>query len=222
MKEFSMSTQLNLKEIERKAFRSTYQDGLWDMYMGLVVICMSIFVYRPATGYSPMNIILMLLATGLAYSLFWAGKKYITLPRMGQVRFGAMRKQKKTTLVIVLSVVVLIQVGVLGLTMLGWLSPEVGAKVNDYFRDRDLMDLAVAAIGTLFVGVGMTMTAYFSDFPRGYYIAVMMSLAVFLMLFLNRPIYPILIGGLIVLPGLVFFVRFLKTYPLHQEEVSNG
>jgi hypothetical protein len=50
----------------------------------------------------------------------------------------------------------------------------------------------------------------------------MMSLAVFLMLLLNQPIYPILIGGLIVLPGLALFVRFLKTYPLHQEEVSNG
>ena len=28
-----MNTQLNLKELERKAFRSTYQDGLWDLYL---------------------------------------------------------------------------------------------------------------------------------------------------------------------------------------------
>ena len=42
-----MSTHLNLKEIERKAFRSTYEDGLWDIYFGLIVICMSIFIYRP-------------------------------------------------------------------------------------------------------------------------------------------------------------------------------
>ena len=33
-----MSTSINLKEIERKAFRTTYQDGLWDMYFGLVVV----------------------------------------------------------------------------------------------------------------------------------------------------------------------------------------
>jgi hypothetical protein len=215
-----MSAQLNLKEIERRAFRSTYQDGLWDIYLGLVVVCMSIFVYRPATGYSPANIALMLLSMLLAYSLFWAGKKFITLPRMGRVRFGEARKRKGATLALILSVVVLIQVGVLGLTVLGWLNPEVGAKVNDFFKARDLMDLAVAVIGSLFVGPSMILIAYFSDFPRGYYIAVMMALAVFLMVYLNQPIYAIIVGSLIVLPGLVLFVRFVKTYPLHREGVS--
>ncbi len=48
-----MSAELNLKEIERKAFQSAYQDGLWDIYYGLIVVCMSFFIYRPATGYSP-------------------------------------------------------------------------------------------------------------------------------------------------------------------------
>jgi hypothetical protein len=80
-----MSTQLDLKELERKAFRSTYQDGLWDLYFGLIVVCMSIFVYRPAAGYSPVNIVLAMSAMAVAYALFWAGKKFITLPRMGQV-----------------------------------------------------------------------------------------------------------------------------------------
>jgi hypothetical protein len=212
-----MSTQLDLKEIERKAFRSTYEDGLWDIYFGLIVICMSIFIYRPANGYSPMNIILALLAMSVAYSLFWAGKKYITLPRMGQVRFGDIRRKKKTIMTIFLSVVVLIQLVVLGLTTLGWFNPEVGARVNGFLKSRDLMDLTVAVIGSLFVVAGMTLTAYFSDFPRGYFIAAMMALAVFLMIYLNQPAYPILIGALMLIPGTVLFFRFLKKYPLPGE-----
>ena len=216
-----MSTQLNLKEIERKAFRFTYQDGLRDMYLGLIVVCMSIFVYRPADGYSPTNIVLAISGILLANRLFWAGKMFITLPRMGQVRFGAARKQRKITLAIILGVVILIQVGIVGLTTLAWINPEVGTKVNDFFKARDLMDLVVAAIGSLFVGPSMILIAYFSDFPRGYYIAVMMSLAVFLMIYLNQPLYPIMIGGLIILPGLVLFVRFLKEYPLPREEASH-
>ena len=136
-KKAKMSTQLNLKEIERKAFRSTYEDGLWDIYFGIIVICMSIFLFHAETGYSPMNIILMLLMMSLAYSLFWAGKKYITVPRMGQVRFGDIRRKKKTTMVIFLSVVVLIQLIVLGLTTLGWLNPEVGAGVNYFLKGQD-------------------------------------------------------------------------------------
>jgi len=217
-----MSSQINLKEIERKAFRSTYQDGLWDLYLGLIVVCMFIFVYRPAEGHSPTNIVLALLGVLLARSLFWAGKKFITLPRMGQVRFRAMRKQKeKTTLAIILGVVVFIQVGMVGLTTLSWLNHEVAAKINGFLKAGDLMLLVVAAIGSLMVGVSMILIAYFSDFPRGYYIAVMMWLAVFLMIYLNQPVYPIIIGGLIILPGLVLFVRFLKEYPLPREEASH-
>jgi hypothetical protein len=212
-----MSTQLDLKEIERKAFRSTYEDGLWDIYFGLIVICMSIFIYRPASGYSPMNIILALLAMFVAYSLFWAAKKYITVPRMGQVRFGDIRRKKKTTMAMFLSFVVLAQLIILGLTTLGWLNPDVGAGVNHFLKSQDLMDLTVALIGSLFVVVGITLTAYFSDFPRGYFIAAMMALAVFLMIYLNQPVYPILIGALMIIPGAVLFFRFLKKYPLPGE-----
>jgi hypothetical protein len=211
-----MSTQLDLKEIERKAFRSTYQDGLWDMYIGLIVVCMSIFVYHPADGYSAMNIILLLLTFSAAYGLFWAGKKYITLPRMGQVRFGSVRKQKRRNLAIILGIFVLIQVGLVGLTAFGWANPILGLKLIGYINEH----VMVAAIGSLMVGTSMIVSAYFSDFLRGYYIAGMMSLAVFLMICFNQPIYPIMIGGLIVFPGLVIFVRFLKKYPLHQEDAS--
>jgi hypothetical protein len=216
-----MNAQLNLKELERKAFRSTYQDGLWDLYFGLIVICMSIFEYRPASGYSPLNIVLAMCAMGVAYLLFWAGKKYITLPRMGQVEFGAQRRKRKWTMIIVLGVVVLVQVAFLVFQLAAWANPELGAKLNEYLLERDLMDLIVASIGALFVGPSMILIAYFIDFPRGYFIAVLFTLAVFLMVYLNRPIYPIIIGVLIALPGVVLLVRFLQKYPLHRPEAVN-
>ncbi len=217
-----MTTPLNLKEIERKAFRSTYQDGLRDIYLGLVVVGMSISIYRPPGGYSLVNILLILAAVGLANVLFWAGKKFITLPRMGQVRFGAARQQKKTTLTVILGLVVLIQLAILGLTVLAWADPQVGTLVKGFFKASNVMDLVVAAVGSLFVGPSMILVAHFSDFRRGYYIAVLMSLAVFLMLYLNEPLYPMLIGALIVLPGLVIFVRFLRKYPRPHEDVAHG
>jgi hypothetical protein len=213
-----MNAQLDLKELERKAFRSTYQDGIWDIYFGLIVICTSIFIYRPASGYSPMNILLALAAMAVAYSLFWAAKKYITLPRMGQVRFGPQRKRRRLTLILVMSGVVLVQVGFLAFQLLAWANPEVGAKFNSFLLDRDVMDLAVAAVGALFVGPSMVLVAYFIDYTRGYYIGFLIALAVFLMIYLNRPIYPIIIGVLIAIPGLVLFVRFLRSYPLPDGE----
>jgi hypothetical protein len=217
-----MTTQLNLKEIERKAFRSTYQDGLLDLQYGLMIVGMSIFVYRPASGYSVMNIILLLGTFVLVNLLFWLGKRVITLPRMGQVKFGETRKKRNRTMIIVLLCFVALQVALLAFTVLGWLDPQVAQKVNIYLKDRNIMDLIVALTGALIVSCGMLLVAYFSDFPRGYYIAIMMSLAVFLMLYINRPLYPILIGTLILIPGIVLLVRFLKTYPLHREGDSHG
>jgi hypothetical protein len=216
-----MSAILDLKEIERRAFRSTYQDGLWDMLWGAIVMAMAISVHRPEDGYTLANIIVAMVVPPVAYGLFWVGKKFITLPRMGQVRFGPARKQKGRTLAIILGLVVLVQAGIVGLTALGWLDPQVGARINGFLADHSLERLAVAALGSLFVGPPMILIAYFIDFPRGYYIAVMMSLAVFLMILLNQPIYALVIGGLIVLPGLVLFVRFLKRYPLPQESVPH-
>jgi hypothetical protein len=218
-----MNTQFDLKEIEHKAFRSTFQDGLLDMQYGLMIVGMSIFIYRPASGYSVINILLMLGTFVLANLLFWLGKKFITLPRMGQVQFGEIRKKRNRTLIIVMSCFVLLQVVLLGFTVFAWLDPQVALNVNTFLKDRNIMDLAVALIGALIVSTGMLLVAYFTDFPRGYYIAIMMSLAVFLMLYINQPLYPILIGALILIPGIVLFVRFLKRYPLHREgEDSHG
>jgi hypothetical protein len=214
-----MTTQLNLKEIERKAFRSTFQDGLWDIQLGLIVVAMSIFVYRPPDGYSAMNIIVMLVMVTLTNTLFQLGKKYITIPRMGQVQFGYVRKQKRRTLAIILGVFVLFQIGLVGLTAFGWTNFEAGARLSALMGASDL--IIVAAIGSFIVGTSLIVIAYFSDFTRGYYIAVMMALAVFLMIYLNQPIYPITIGGLIIIPGLVLFLRFLMKYPLQQEDGSH-
>jgi hypothetical protein len=209
-----MSDQFDLKSIERRAFRSTFEDGLWDMYLGLVVAAMAVFMYRPASGYSPLNIILAVLVTILAYNLYRAGKRYITLPRMGQVRFGPIRKQRKAVLAFVLGGLIVLQVGVLLLTVFGWLNPDVSKEINATLIQNDLMDMVVASIGALFVGTGLSLVAFFNDVPRGYYNAFLISLAVFLMVWLNQPVYPLFLASLVALPGLVLFIRFLRKYPL--------
>jgi hypothetical protein len=217
-----MDNQINLLELERKAFRSTYQDGLWDVRLGLIVISMAIFLVRPEQGYSALNILFFMVGCGVSYAIFWGGKKFITLPRMGQVVFGSIRKKKKTTLALILGGVVTVQIGVVLLSVAGWLNPELGTKINTILNLGSLERLTVAAVGALFVGPGMILVAHFNDFLRGYYIAILTALAVFLMIWLNQPVYPIIIGGLIVLPGLFLLVHFIQKYPLRREETLHG
>ena len=214
-----MSGDLDLKQIELRAYRSTYQDGLWDMQFGLIVIGLAIYMYRPEGGYSVVNLIGFVVTFAIANILFWAGKKYITSPRMGQVSFGPIRKQKRKNLAIILGIVVLIQAVVVGLTALGWRNPSFGRQL---FGEVSFELLAVAALGSLFVGPPLLFIAYMNDFPRGYYIAILIALAVFLMIYINQPVYPLIIGALIILPGLMLFIRFLKMYPLPHAEQSNG
>jgi hypothetical protein len=123
---------------------------------------------------------------------------------------------------IALGVIVLINIGLVVLTALGWANPEQAAALNSFLLERGWMDIAVALVGSLLVGSSLTLMAYFNDFPRGYFIAILASLAVFLMIWLNRPIFPIILGGLIVIPGVVLFIRFLSKYPLPQQEAFRG
>ncbi len=217
-----MSNTIDLKQLERRAFRSTYLDGLWDIYMGGIVMAFAAVMYRPEGGYSVMNIVGLVLIYAIFFCLFWVGKKFITLPRMGQVRFGPIRKQKKRLMAIILGVIVLIQAVFVGLTVGGLADPDFGARLFGRFVSASQERLAVAAVGALFVGPSMLLIAYFSDFPRGYYIAVLMALAVFLMILINNPIYPLVLGALIILPGVILFINFLKKYPLPRGEDSNG
>ena len=217
-----MSQNLDLKALERKAFSSTYQDGLWDITLGLIVIGMAIFVYRPEQGYGALNIIWMMVTCLVANLILWVGKRFITVPRIGQVRFGEIRRKKALTLAIILAVFVLVQGSVVLLTALGWRNPELGAKISSILNAGNMERLAVATVGSLFVGPPFILIAYFSDFLRGYYIAILMALAVFLMILFNQPIYPLILGGLILVPGLVLFVQFLHQHPLPSQEARHG
>ena len=215
-----MNTMTNLKELERQAFRSTYQDGLWDIYYGLIVVSMALFMSRPETGYTWVNIVLMTVVFAVTYGLFRAGKKFITAPRLGNVVFGEIRKQKKRTMSVVLGVLIFIQVILLLLTALGlFYSPMI--RVFEQFAGGRNELLFVSLLGAVIVCTGMSITAFFSDFLRGYYIAFLMALAVFLMLFYKQPVFPVIIGTLIILPGIMLLIRFLRKYPLARNEQNH-
>lgn len=213
-----MMLQLNLKEIEKRAFRSTYQDGLLDIQYGLIVACMSIFIYRPESGYSPLNILLAVVAIVVTNLLFMAGKRFITLPRMGMVKFGEIRHKKIRRMAIVLGIFILFQIALVIITSRGIFPSSNEAWHNNFFGNQNSSLLIVAAIGSLIVGSGMIVMSYFSDFDRGLYISILMAAAVFLMILLNRPLWPILIGLGIILPGITLLVRFITRYPISKEE----
>ncbi len=214
-----MTNLLDLNQIERNAFRFNYLDGLMDILQGTIIIGLGFYAYLPENGYSITNWVWFVVTFIVAQGLYWAGKKFITQPRMGQVRFGSMRHQKNKTLAIVMGIVVLLQALIVGATAFGWFNPVIGQKL---FGDIPVEHLAVAALGSIFVGPPLIFIAYQTDFLRGYYIAFLFALGVFLMIYFNQPIYPFIIGGVIIVIGIMLFIRFLRMHPLPRGDESDG
>jgi hypothetical protein len=209
-----MSPDINLKEIERKAFRSTFQDGLLDMYLGFLLLTMGMGPVLPSLDASIMwTLGILLMLNVLAWLAFWAGKKFITTPRMGLVKFGPQRKAKlkKTRAVLFLS------------ALLGMITFVLRAMWNVEWAARIPIPAYVwAAQAVVVFGLG----AYFLDVSRFYAYGMLyaMPLPVGIVLLQNTGLpglmfLPFGVSGVVmVLIGAVLFIRFLRDYPLLPEE----
>jgi hypothetical protein len=209
-----MSTPpISLKELEHKAYRATFQDGLLDISQGGLVASFAVLAdvlgsNEDVPGWE--RILLFLVGAILSQLVFWLGKRFITLPRIGQVKFGAARMRRARTLAWVLGGIVALQVLIVLFTVVLGQIPGLGVPL----LSRDMNRLTVAVIGALFVGPPMAVMAYFSDFPRQYYIAVVLSLSVFCMIWFSNPLLMLAGAALVMLPGVVLLFRFLRQHPL--------
>ena len=205
-----MAEKLDLKEIEKKAWRSTYQDGLWDIYMGLLVIGFALIFYLNFLGLEEPQIIIFLCCWNIIpICILSFGKKYITPKRIGSVKFGEKRKKTKKRLTYFLTVNVFILLLFSVLTPLG------------LFELIPLEGLMVPLILGLFITIPLSIVAYFLDFSRLYVYSIFFGLGYLL----SELFYPLVgtpldfllsfgVPGIIItLIGLYFLICFLKKYP---------
>jgi hypothetical protein len=216
-----MRLDINLKQIERRAWRSTFQDGLWDIYLGLLLLAMAVGAWMSDMGASKG----LYYATyaglmGLAMLALWAGKRFITIPRMGRVKFGPKGKarRKKARLLLTISVVV----GAL-LFVFIWLA--VAGKWSQGAPWRLIAPLVWTVNVLIVFGLG----GYFLDFQRLYLIGLMYALAVpldeTLRALFGLDLSPLAFGlpALVILGmGLVVFARFMRQYPLPSDRDVNA
>jgi len=203
-----MTTNINLKDMERKAWTSFFDDGLLDVLMGLTLLAVGIPAMLPNFFVSELrqdaaSAALMV----LALFVYCLGKRFITMPRIGRARFGPTRKAKlrKTTVIYAISVVV--GAIVFLMIMLG-LSPSPPGWVQR-LGVPGLLALGIGGWMLLILGLG----AYFTDFTRGYVIAALYALAFSGTVLLHNRIMFIVAGTLAVLMGGVVFIGFLRKYP---------
>jgi hypothetical protein len=209
-----MTESIDLKSLEKKAYRSVFNDGLWDLFIGMLILNLGLAPLFGLIFNLPefLSIIIpSLIWTIIALVIFILGKKYITTPRVGYVKFGSKRKSKQLKLKIFLMIVFIVNVILFILPLTG---------VINYSQIQPLFINLLLGFGVF--TVPFCVIAYFLDYTRLYFYAFSVGIGFFLTDLLvpitGPPLDTIIvfsiIGITITLIGLIYFIQFLKKYPL--------
>lgn len=203
--------ELDLKAIEKKAYRSTFQDGIWDIYIGVLLLGFPLSTIGTLFGLGSLISMIFIIPLFYAIAIVFLilGKKKITVPRIGHVKFGPKRQKRKKELVVFLSLLFILNIVIFVLTNLRVV--EIGGLL---------------IINIIIIVVPLGIVAYLLDFRRLYLIDFLLGIGIYLTIeledFLGFPLSPILIFGSIGISiiswGVYFLTRFFKQYPKIEKE----
>jgi hypothetical protein len=192
-----MNTLINLKELEKKAFRSFFQDGIWDIFFGLMMFAMYAFTLFDSMENRAVRILILIgIELGAAFLLIY-GKKAITVPRLGNVVFGEKRKRRFIYIILANLASLFVLTGSLVLRLS---RPDL--------LDNDLVSSLGLGIWIIFI---MSLMAYFLDFNRLYIYGFVFGATFSAVLILDLPILFFFASLVMILPGVYLLVRFLQS-----------
>lgn len=207
----------DLKELERRAFKATFQDGLWDIYLGLMLLPMTIWFVLVIPRDLPDILVIgtMMVLLLLPYLGFWLSKKYVVAPRLGYVRFGKGRQKKRKKIGLVLSLSVMISAILVIMTATATI-PELAIL--------PLWTVPVGIMGIKLIIV-FSLLAYYLDFPRAYLYGWFYALAIVELVqkmgteaayIVLAPLFALVM----IILGSILFIRFLRSHPSVKKEVK--
>ena len=202
-----MSNEISLRETERKVFKSSFQDGLTDVGIGCVILMFPIaLLLGPYLGDFWSPVVLLPFSWMVIFGLRLI-RKFVVSPRVGIVKYGSWRisRTKRLNVLILFTLIFAAVLGFLSAVkfdvMPGW---------------------TYAARLSLVLLIGFSLAGYFLDFPRLYLYGILAALAPLIgeILYVRLDVphhgFPVTFGitaGLMIVTGLIFFVRLLRTYP---------
>jgi hypothetical protein len=183
--------------------------------LGFGLSALAEFIPLPENQFVDFGIIAILLPWNVITVLILIfGKKYITIPRLGFVKFGEKRKKIKKRLLIFLIINVVVAFVLLFF------------RISGIFSSLQLnTSIESLIIGILFITLPFSVFAFFLDFYRLFFYAILSGLG----FFFTELIYPLVgepydvllsfgaIGIIITTIGLIYLVQFLLKYPLSEK-----
>ena len=207
-----MAAQISLKDIEKNVYQLSVQDGLVDIQIGIYLL---IFAIIPLLGTTLGDFWSVMVFLPITLSLPFSVRKIrktIIQPRIGAVELGTYRKTRQKKIIFIVLIINLLAL------LLGILS---------FIYFSDIPGLAISALlSVIFLG-GFSLAGYMMEIPRLYLYGGITALAPIIgeYLFTNFHVshhgIPITFGTIspiIILIGLVIFLRLLKQYPVTEPE----
>ena len=194
---------LDLKEIERRAYLTYHKDGILDIYLGIGIMTIaSVFFFEVFVGITGTIVILPI--------LYAVSKKQYTIPRLGYVKFSSSTKgraRNSVTLAILLGTASAVA-GFFAFYSVfssgyNWIEPLIAN-----------LEITIASI----LLVVFSLFGYVSDLRRMYYYGLLSSIIFVSGIFLPIPghILILTVGGIISVNGIVHLYRFTQEYPIEK------
>ena len=186
----------SLTDLERRAWRATFDDGLFDLLLGSTLMLLGVSALLPSERYTyPLFFVVV--------GVFWILKRRVVLPRTGVVRFAEPRRRRK-----------LIGTAVLGASaLLGVAATVVFALGGDgarWLREHPIV--FEAGFPAMVVAVFAAL-ANLLDVRRVYVIGLVFAASFGLHMQLDETGVFLIGGAIVMLPGIVLFTRFLRDHP---------
>jgi hypothetical protein len=203
-----MAQDIKFKELRQKTYLAYHQDGLIDALVGLGILGFGVNMMTESSGFIALSWIPFILYAPL--------KRYITIPRLGYVKFDSERTH---SIRLIMSVLV-------GLTSLAFfLGLFVFLRNDSMSADTSalLKKYHMLLLGT-FVALAFVAGGLLSGIKRFYFQAVLAELVLIssIELGLQPPVYVMIWGGLTFLIGAWLLVQFLRQYPVSGGEDDDG
>ena len=219
-----MTKNINLREIERKIHRDFQQDGIVPMYLGLFLAGWAGFCdYVISDFQSNFPVVPFILFFGFSSFIIEFIRRRITYPRIGYarmiVRVGPRRASIIPIIIFILSVISII---------IFTLFPLIPAIAVSFFSDTwnigPWLEWSPALFGAALAILLRHLFAVSGDARYHVLTALALASGIVLSLFpfsaakTGVILHLLIMGGVLLLWGLVEFVRFLRKYPKLADE----
>ena len=194
---------IDLKEIERRAYLTYHKDGILDIYLGLGIMTVATVFFYEVFMYITGTIALLPI-------LYAGSKKQYTIPRLGYVKFSQStqgRARNSVTLALLLG----------SMSAVAGFFAFYSVISSGYSWIEPLIANWRITLAVILLGV-FSMFGYVSDLRRMYHYGLLSSIVFLSGMFLPIPGYMLIltVGGIISINGISLLYRFTQEYPIQK------